>query len=83
MNCGLGLWFQNYNAIFYIYFKQVKANGTDLGQIVFLTLGLLGNFFMLSVIQNQLLKIISGIPSECQTVWIQIRPGVLSGLIWV
>ena len=23
------------------------------------------------------------IPSECQTVWVQIRPDVLSGLIWV
>ena len=34
--------------------------------------------------QNQLFgKIISGIPSECQTVWNQIRPDVLSGLIWV
>ena len=22
-------------------------------------------------------------PSECQTVWIQIRPDMLSGLIWV
>ena len=22
-------------------------------------------------------------PTECQTVWIQIRPNVLSGLIWV
>ena len=28
-------------------------------------------------------KIISGIPSECQTDWIQIKPEVLSGLIWV
>ena len=28
-------------------------------------------------------KILSGIPSECQTVWIQIRHGILSGLIWV
>ena len=27
-------------------------------------------------------KILSGIPSECQTVWIQIRPNI-SGLIWV
>ena len=27
------------------------------------------------------LKILSGIPSECQTVWIQIRPDILSGLI--
>ena len=28
-------------------------------------------------------KNLSGIPSECQTVWVQIRPDVLSGLIWV
>ena len=28
-------------------------------------------------------KIISGIQSECQTVWIQIRPDILSGLIWI
>ena len=34
--------------------------------------------------QNQLFqKILSGIPSECQMVWILIRPDVLSGLIWV
>ena len=28
-------------------------------------------------------KNLSGIPSECQTDWIQTRPDVLSGLIWV
>ena len=28
-------------------------------------------------------KNLSGIPSECQTVWCQIRPNILSGLIWV
>ena len=28
-------------------------------------------------------NIISGIPSECQTLWIQIRPDILSGLKWV
>ena len=28
-------------------------------------------------------KIISGIPFECQTDWIQIRPNILLGLIWV
>ena len=28
-------------------------------------------------------KILSGMPSVCQTVWIQIRPDILSGLIWV
>ena len=28
-------------------------------------------------------KIISVIPSECQTVWIQIRPDILSGVNWV
>ena len=26
---------------------------------------------------------LSGIPSECQIVWIQIRPDTVSGLIWV
>ena len=29
------------------------------------------------------LNILSGIPSECQTVWIQIRSDILSGLTWV
>ena len=34
--------------------------------------------------QNQLFrKIPLGIPFECQTVWIQISPDILSGLIWV
>ena len=34
--------------------------------------------------QNQIFrKILSGIPFECQTDWIQIRPDILSGLIWV
>ena len=34
--------------------------------------------------QTQLfLSILSGIPSECQIVWIQVRPNILSGLIWV
>ena len=43
---------------------------------------LLGNFacFLSSAdfFQNRLFqKILSGIPSECQTVWIQIRAGIL------
>ena len=29
------------------------------------------------------LKILSGIPSKCKTVWIQIRPDIMTGLIWV
>ena len=43
-----------------------------------------GNFpFFLSAdfFLNQLFKKKSGIPSECQTVWIQIRPDFLLGLI--
>ena len=62
--------------------------------IISLNFYLLGNFacffffffFFLSsdFFQNQHFgKILSGIPSECQTVWIQIRPGILSGLIWL
>ena len=55
-----------------------------------LILCMLGNFpaffFWLSAdfFQNHFFqKILSGIPSECRTVWIQIRPDILSGLIWV
>ena len=34
--------------------------------------------------QNQLFReILSAIPLECQKVWIQIRPNILSGLIWI
>ena len=52
------------------------------------TLCLLGNFACLlssaDFFKNQLFrKILSGIQSECQTVWIQIRPNILSGLIWI
>ena len=47
-------------------------------------LGKFSGFFVICWFsQNQLFqKIISGIPSEYQTDWIQIRPEILSGLIW-
>ena len=55
-----------------------------------LALCILGNFFLHAFLssadffQNQLFqKTLSGIPSECQAVWIQIRPDILSGLIWI
>ena len=39
---------------------------------------------LLFFFQNHLFwKIHSGIPKECQTIWTQIRPNVLLGLIWV
>ena len=39
---------------------------------------------LLIFFQNQLFrKILSGIPSECQTDWIQIRPNKMLGLIWL
>ena len=37
------------------------------------------DFFSKSTFQ----KILSGITSEYQTDWIQIRPDILSGLIWI
>ena len=41
-------------------------------------------FCSLHFFQNHLYRnILSGIPSDCQTVWVQIRPDNLSGLIWV
>ena len=36
-------------------------------------------FFQINFFQN----ILSGIPYECQSVWIQIRPDLLLGLVWV
>ena len=43
----------------------------------------LGKFACLWIFLSKLFqKNLSGIPSDCQTVWIQIRPDVLSGLIW-
>ena len=54
---------------------------------VILTLCKLGNFpcFLLSAdFFSKFSKNISGlIPSEFQTVWIQVRPDMLSGLSWV
>ena len=50
---------------------------------------MLGNFVCFLVIFEFFLKInffkknLSGIPLECQTVWIQIRLDVLMGLIWI
>ena len=53
----------------------------------FLSLCLLGNFAFLSFTEfffrNQFAKILSEIPFECQTVWIQIGHDILSFLIWV
>ena len=40
-------------------------------------------FFFFFFLNLHFQKGLSGIPSECQTVGIQIRPDVLSGLIWV
>ena len=55
-----------------------------------LTLCMLGNFACFFVICKSFFffkltfsKKSLGIPSECQTVWIQIRPNILLGLIWV
>ena len=56
-----------------------------------LTLCMLGNFacfFVICGLFYFFFKLIfktnlSGIPSVCQIVWIQIRPNILLGLIWV
>ena len=56
------------------------------GENICLTLYLLGNFhaFCHLFFQNQLFrKTLSVIPSECQTVCIQIRPDIFAGLILV
>ena len=61
----------------------------SLASTAVLTLCILGNFacffcHLWIFLKNELIqKNLFGIPSECQIVWIQIRPDVLSGLIWV
>ena len=40
-------------------------------------------FFKISLLLLFFLKHLSGISVECQAVWNQIMPDVLSGLIWV
>ena len=41
------------------------------------------SFHVLTFSKLTFSKILSGIPSECQTAWIQFRTGILSVLIWV
>ena len=48
-----------------------------------LTLCMLGNFACFLVVCGLFLKLTLSKKSECKTVWIQIRPDFLSGLIWV
>ena len=46
-----------------------------------LTLCILGNFSFFKI--SFLEKILLGTSSGCQTVWIQISPDILSGMVWV
>ena len=60
----------------------------DTSGYLYLTLCMLDNFarffcHLRIFLTFQKKKKISGIPLECQTVWLQIWPDILSGLIWV
>ena len=64
----------------------VNSNPTTIYTLTFCPPSEIFHSFLSSAdfFQNQLFrKNLSGIPSECQTDWIQIRPTILSGLIWV
>ena len=52
-------------------------------QVERMTLYLLGNFSVNFFHYQILQQILSGIPFQCQTVWIQILANILSVLIWV
>ena len=73
---------------------EIKLHVFDLQQLsdVYLTVSgynsaywvIFHAFCCLLIFQNHLFwKILSGIPSKCQAIWIQVRPIILSGLIWV
>ena len=79
---------------FLIFFRKLRKMSQNLSsaavvigalRVNFSLLGNFAGFFLSSAdffFQNQLFrKILSGIQSECQTVWIQTRPDILSGLI--
>ena len=66
--------------------QMLSAVGSVLAQLVLKVLSFCMLFFKFFLaadfFQNQLFqKILPGIPYECQTVWIQIRPDILLGLI--
>ena len=72
----------------YMSIQKKMVNNNMIKDMGCLSLCLLGNFSCIFVVcwffQNQFSrKILSGILSECQIVWIQVRPDKMSGLIWV
>ena len=69
---------------------QNEANESLFGMILLGNALPSGKFFKLFLSSadyffkiNFFRKILSGIPSECQTDQLQIKPDILSGLIWV
>ena len=81
------MWF--FVRFFFVFPFAFREYFSDVEGVLRLTLCLLGNCvcFLSSVVflNKHFRKNLSGIRSECQTVLIpiQIRPDVLSGLIWV
>ena len=66
--------------------NRISVTNVLIGAFYALSTGYFFQIFcrLLIILQNQLfLKKKIGISSECQSVWIQIRPDILSGLIWV
>ena len=56
---------------------------SDLASVIFTWLQKLAAVFYFNFQNQHIWKGLSGTPSECQKVWIQIKPDILSDLIWV
>ena len=67
--------------ILHVIFETIYISISDSASLILCMLGNLSWFFMFADYQL-FRKILSGIPTFCQA-WIQIRPDILSGLIWV
>ena len=65
-----------------LIFETICISISDAASLTLCMLGILCHDFLLSVDYQLFRKIISGIPTFCQA-WIQIRPDILSALIWV
>ena len=62
-------------------FPAIKTANCNNSCKYFMHTGIFACFFLSSA--DLFPKILPGTPPDCQTVWIQIRADVLSGLIWV
>ena len=73
-----------HNIFIYIIFQRDQRISYEVNGLLLAPWTIFHDFFSRQLIfSNQLFHFFIGIPSECQTDWIQIRPDILLGIILV